>query len=760
MIIASARQHDYMNQPVSTQHYQIELSTFVEKAYLDYSMYVILDRALPHIGDGLKPVQRRIVYAMSELGLKHSAKFKKSARTIGDVLGKFHPHGDQACYEAMVLLAQDFSTRYPLVEGQGNWGSADNPKSFAAMRYTEARLHAYAKTLLDELHLGTVPWTGNFDNTMQEPTLLPAQLPNVLLNGTTGIAVGMATDIPPHNLQEVMRSCMLLLKNPTATLSEVMQYIKGPDFASGGEIISPPSALKEMYTTGRGTIQLRAAYTIEKSGDVVIHQLPHQTSGSKILEQIAAQMQLKNLPMLQDIRDESDHEQPIRLVLVSRNKQLDSAALMGHLFATTDLERTQKCNLNMIGINGKPQVKPLLAVLHEWLEFRQRTVVNRLQQRLAAVLNRLHLLDGLLIAYLNIDEVIAIIRSNDKPKPVLIARFTLSNHQAETVLELRLRQLAKLEEQKIRGEIAALSQERKELETTLASKDLQKELMYTEFESLTQRLSDSRRTQLVQRAPAQALRLEDTINNDPVTIVLSQQAWIRAAKGHDFNPESLSYKQGDGLLALTEGRNNQFVTLLSGQGRTYSVLASKLPSARSQGEPLSGRFDLPNKTAIPTMVCAANEEWFLLACDNGYGYVCQHQDMIAAKKAGKQQLSVAQHSKVLPALAIANIREQSVVCITTTGRMLIIALAELPQLVKGKGNKIIHIPVKQLNNRQEYVTAQCIIAADQHLKLTAGRRAFTLKPSVWQLYCGERAHRGQLLPQGLRRIQQVEVIAQ
>ncbi|MDE2088677.1 MAG: DNA topoisomerase IV subunit A, partial [Gammaproteobacteria bacterium] len=569
---------------------RLPLKVFTEKAYLDYSMYVILDRALPHIGDGLKPVQRRIVYAMSELSLSAVSKHKKSARTVGDVLGKYHPHGDLACYEAMVLMAQPFSYRYPLIDGQGNWGSPDDPKSFAAMRYTEARLARFAEVLLSELGQGTVDWTPNFDGTLEEPSLLPARLPHVLLNGTTGIAVGMATDIPPHNLREVTAATVHLLEHPHATVEELCEHVQGPDFPTEAEIITPRAEIRRIYETGSGSLRVRARYEHEDGG-IVITALPYQVSGARVLEQIAAQMQAKKLPMVEDLRDESDHENPTRLVIVPRSNRVDVDALMAHLFATTNLESSYRVNLNMIGLNGRPQVKNLKQVLSEWLEFRTATVRRRLQHRLDQVTTRLHVLDGLLIAYLNLDEVIAIIRREDHPKPVLMARFGLSDAQAEAILELKLRHLAKLEEMKIRTEQKALAEERDGLQKTLGSKQRLKTLIRKELQEDAERYGDARRSPIVERRPAQALDETALIPSEPVTVVLSSMGWVRAAKGHDIDPAALSYRAGDGFRAVARGRSNQLTVFLDSSGRAYALPAHSLPSARGQGEPLTGRLN-------------------------------------------------------------------------------------------------------------------------------------------------------------------------
>ncbi|NOR71453.1 MAG: DNA topoisomerase IV subunit A, partial [Methylomarinum sp.] len=686
---------------IQDNYEQLPLKDFAEKAYLDYSMYVILDRALPHIGDGLKPVQRRIVYAMSELGLNALAKYKKSARTVGDVLGKYHPHGDSACYEAMVLMAQDFSYRYPLVDGQGNWGSSDDPKSFAAMRYTESRLTAYAHTLLSELGHGTVDWSDNFDGTLQEPVILPARLPNVLLNGTMGIAVGMATDIPPHNLREVVSACIQLLDEPDTTLDALLTFVKAPDYPTSAEIISSAEDIKKMYHSGNGSIKMRAKYEMEEN-HIVITALPHQVSGSKLLEQIAAQMMAKKLPMIEDLRDESDHENPTRLLIIPKSKRIDAESVMSHLFATTDLERSYRVNMNMIGLNGKPVVKNLREILVEWLEFRTETVRRRLQHRLDKVLARLHILDGLLIAYLNIDEVIAIIREHDKPKPVLMERFGISDIQAEAVLELKLRHLAKLEEMQIRGEQDELEQERQALEKTLGSKRLLNRLIKKELERDAEKYGDDRRSPLVTRDVSQALDTTALIANEPLTVILSQKGWVRAAKGHDIDVQSLNYRSGDKYLDSAKGRSTQPIYILDSTGRVYNSSTHDLPSARSQGEPLTGRLK-PSAGSLFTHVFSGQpEDWYLLVSNAGYGFRVQLKDLQSKNKAGKAAITLPKGSKVLAPVAIGNDTDLVAVA-TLQGRLLIFPVQELPALTKGKGNKLIQIPTADLSSGADAV---------------------------------------------------------
>jgi topoisomerase-4 subunit A len=733
----------------------LPLKEFTEKSYLDYSMYVILDRALPHIGDGLKPVQRRIVYAMSELGLKAGSKFKKSARTVGDVLGKFHPHGDSACYEAMVLMAQPFSYRYPLLEGQGNWGSPDDPKSFAAMRYTESRLSKFAELLLAEVTHGTVDWLPNFDGTLEEPKLLPAQVPHVLLNGTTGIAVGMTTDIPPHNLTEVIGACIHLLDNPKASVRELCKYIPGPDYPTDAEIITPRSDLLKIYETGNGGIRMRARYERE-NGDIIITALPHQASPAKILEQIATQMNAKKLPMVVDLRDESDHENPTRLVIVPRSNRIDVEGLMAHLFATTDLERTYRVNMNVIGLNGRPGVLNLRDMLSEWLKFRIETVRRRLQFRLDKVAKRLHILDGLMVAYLNIDEVIKIIRENDKPKPVLMKRFKLSDEQAEAILELKLRHLAKLEEMAIRTEQKELKQEQAELEKLLSSKQRLKTFIKKELKDIIDNHGDARRSPIVERAAAQAISATELISADPVTIILSEKGWVRSAKGHDVDASTLSYKSGDDYLDAAKGKSNQLAVFIDSTGRTYAVPAHTLPSARGQGEPLTGKLNPPSGATFRGVMAGDPEQLFLLATDFGYGFVVKMEDLITRNKKGKAVLKVPEGAKVLPPVAVPDMETHWVAIVSNEGKLLIHHIAELPQLPKGKGVKIMNIPTAKTKSRQEFVTAVTVIDEEDNLKIYSGKRYKVLKPEDMEAYEGERAQRGHKLPQGFRSVSRME----
>ncbi len=735
---------------------QVPLRRFTEEAYLNYSMYVIMDRALPHIGDGLKPVQRRIVYAMSELGLSAAAKYKKSARTVGDVLGKFHPHGDSACYEAMVLMAQPFSYRYPLVDGQGNWGAPDDPKSFAAMRYTESRLSRFSEVLLSELGQGTVDWQPNFDGTMNEPKTLPARLPHILLNGITGIAVGMATDIPPHNVREVADACVHLIENPKAEVSDLLEFVKGPDYPTDAEIITPKADIEKIYQTGRGSIKMRAIYDVEQ-GDIVITALPHQASGGKILEQIAGQMTAKKLPMVVDLRDESDHENPVRLVVVPRSNRVDVEQLMQHLFASTDLEKSYRVNINMIGLDNRPAVKNLQVILAEWLEFRRETVRRRLQHRLDKVLARLHILDGLLVAYLNIDEVIEIIRGYDDPKAELMSRFGLSDTQAHAILEIKLRQLAKLEEVKIRAEQDELRTEQEYLEKILNSKARMNTLMKKEILAAAEQYGDERRSKLVERSESKALTEKDLVPSEPVTVVISDKGWARCAKGHDIDPVSLSYKSGDAYLCSSKGRSNRPVVFIGSDGRAYTTDAHTLPTARSQGEPLTGRFNLATGQTFVHSIMSDDDAKYLLVSDAGYGFVSNFNDMVSRNKNGKALISLPEAAKVLSPQQITNLDNDCCLTITSEGRMLVFPVKNLPVLSKGKGNKIINIPSARAKTREEYVTMLCIIPEGAAITLHAGKRKLTLKPIDIEHYKGERGRRGNKLPRGLQRVSQVDV---
>ena len=735
---------------------QMPLRTFTERAYLNYSMYVIMDRALPFIGDGLKPVQRRIVYAMSELGLNATAKYKKSARTVGDVLGKFHPHGDSACYEAMVLMAQPFSYRYPLVDGQGNWGAPDDPKSFAAMRYTESRLSKISEILLSELGQGTVDYQPNFDGTLAEPQYLPARLPHILLNGTTGIAVGMATDIPPHNINEIADAAVMLLDNPKAGLDDVLEIVQGPDFPTEAEIISPKAEIRKIYEQGRGSIKMRATWKKEE-GEIIISALPHQSSPSKVIAQIAEQMTAKKLPMLEDIRDEADHENPIRIVLVPRSNRVDTDALMAHLFATTDLEKSYRVNMNMIGLDHKPAVKGLLEILNEWLTFRRTTVTRRLQYRLDKVLSRLHILEGLMIAFLNIDEVIEIIRNEDDPKVELMTRFNLSDEQANAILNLRLRHLAKLEENQLKAEQDELEKERLNLEAILGSERRLNTLIKKEIQEDAKKYASPRMSQLVEREEAKMISESDMTPAEPITVILSEMGWVRCAKGHDIDPKSLSYKAGDNYRAHACGKSNQAVVFIDSTGRSYALDPLSLPSARSQGEPLTGKLNLPAGATIEYVVMASEQQELLMASDAGYGFICKFEDLIARNKAGKALISLPENAKVMKPKTLTN-ATALVVAMTSAGRMLIFPAKDLPALSKGKGNKIVTIPAANAKERSELLVKLLLISDQASLEFHSGKRKIVLKPEDLQKFRAERGRKGSTLPRGLHTNIEIVVI--
>ena len=733
------------------------LREFTEKAYLDYSMYVILDRALPHIGDGLKPVQRRIIYAMSELGLSASSKHKKSARTVGDVLGKFHPHGDTACYEAMVLMAQNFSYRYPLIDGQGNFGSPDDPKSFAAMRYTESRLSPIARVLLQELGQGTVDWLPNFDGTMQEPSLLPARLPHILLNGTTGIAVGMATDLPPHNLREVASACIRLLDSSRTTLEELREHIKGPDYPTEAEIITPEHELRSLYESGNGSIRMRAIYERE-DGDIILTALPHQVSGARVIEQIAQQMLAKKLPMVDDLRDESDHENPTRLVIVPRSNRVDVETLMGHLFATTDLEKTYRVNMNVIGVNGRPQVKNLKQILLEWIGFRITTVRRRLEWRLDKVDKRLHILEGLLIAFLNLDEVIRIVRTEDEPKPVLIKTFKISDIQAEAILETKLRHLAKLEEMKIREEQEALVEEKQELEKLLGSDRRIKTLIKNEILEDAEAYGDDRRSPIVSRGAARALGESDLMPSESLTVVLSEHGWVRAAKGHDIDPMGLSYKSGDGYQGMAQGKSNSSVVFIDSHGRSYAAIAHSLPSARGQGEPLTGRFKPAAGAEFVSCAMGRDDDLYLMSSSHGYGFVCRFEDMLTRNKNGKALISLKNGAALMPAARIQNFETDNLVSITSEGYIGLLEVKLIPQLSKGKGNKIQGIPPKRLKLGEESVSYIACLSEKQKLVVHSGKKYKSMTLRELEEYRIERGKRGRKLPRGYQNVTAIEVV--
>ncbi len=736
---------------------RIALKDYTEKAYLDYSMYVILDRALPHIGDGLKPVQRRIVYAMSELGLKSTAKYKKSARTVGDVIGKFHPHGDSASYEAMVLMAQPFSYRYTLVDGQGNWGAPDDPKSFAAMRYTESRLTRYSEVLLSELGQGTVEWGPNFDGTLEEPLVLPARVPNVLLNGTTGIAVGMATDIPPHNLREVVSACIHTLENPKATVTELCEFVLGPDMPTEAEIITPKADLIKMYETGRGSLRMRALWHKE-DGDVVVTALPHQVSGAKILEQIANQMQAKKLPMVADLRDESDHENPTRLVIVPRSNRIDVDQLMNHLFASTDLERTYRVNMNMIGVDGRPSVKPLNTILTEWIDFRLQTTRRRLEHRLSKVEERLLRLAALMVVFLNVDEVIRIIREEDEPKPILMQRFNLVESQAEYILETKLRQLARLEEMKIQEERQALEKERDSLLLTLDSPRRLKTLVRKELLAAAEEFGDDRRSPIVVRGEAQAFSETDLLSADPITVVISEKGWIRAAKGHEIDPAALNYKSGDSFKLTARGKSNQHVILLDSTGRSYALAAHSLPSARGQGEPVTGRINAPSGATFEGILMGAEQQRLLLASDAGYGFVTKLGDLYTKNRAGKAALTLPKGGRVMSPQLVTATEGSLIAAVSNEGRLLVFPLGELPELARGKGNKIMNIPLARVQSREEFLLSVQVLQPGQSLTVFSGKRHLTLKAADLEHYRGERGRRGNKLPRGFQKVDKVEAV--
>ena len=718
------------------------VAEFTEQAYLNYAMYVIMDRALPHISDGLKPVQRRIVYAMSELGLKPSGKPKKSARTVGDVLGKYHPHGDSACYEAMVLMAQPFSYRYPFIEGQGNWGSPDDPKSFAAMRYTEAKLSQYSDLLLSELGQGTCDWQDNFDGTMKEPVNLPARVPNILLNGTTGIAVGMATDIPPHNLREVVKGTIALIRNPNLTDEKVAEYIPAPDLPTKAEIITPRDELLKIQISGRGSYRTRAIYTIEKN-EIVITELPYQVSGSKIISQIADQMQAKKLPLVSDLRDESDHKNPTRLVIVLRSNRIDADAVMSHLFATTDLESSYRVNMNMIGADGRPQVKSIRRILLEWIEIRKDTVTRRLQYHLNKIEKRLHILGGLIIAFLNIDEVIKIIREEDQPKPVLMSRFDIDEIQAEAILELKLRHLAKLEEMEMRREQEELEARAAVIREQLANPESLKSLIIEELKDDAKKFGDDRRSPIVLREEAHAISEQDLVPAESVTVILSEAGWIRSAKGHDIDAENLNFRAGDQYCSSAQGKSNQKIYILDETGRSYALAINSLPSARGLGEPLSSKLSPANGVGFIQVLVEDDEKEIIAVSSKGYGFKSQAKQLDTSAKAGKTFLTVAEDAKAMPLEVIENHTHLAI--LSSGGRLLLIDLSELPTLNKGKGNKLIQLEA------DETIQFMLTLNLDEIIQVLAGQQQLKLKGDDLQKYIGKRATKGQLLPRGYQK---------
>lgn len=727
------------------------IGVFAEKSYLDYSMYVVLDRALPSVADGLKPVQRRIVYAMHLLRLDAQAKHKKSSRTVGYVLGSFHPHGELACYEAMVLMAQSFSYRYPLIDGQGNWGSVDDPKSFAASRYTEAKLTKYASVLLSEVHAGTVEWKLNFDGTTEEPCALPAQLPNVLLNGGMGIAVGMTTDIPPHNNTEVGQCCIHLLQNPEAEAESVFDYIKGPDYPGGAECITSPDDIRAVYQTGQGAFLLRGTYVLEDEKTLVITSLPYRVSPSKILEQIAEQMHKKHLPMVVDLRDESDYETPIRIVMYLKNNRVDVDGLMGHLFSVTDLEKSDKVTLNVIDLDRSPRVLSLFSILKQWISFRKKVVVNRTKARLEKVLARLHTLEGLLLIFDFIDEVIAIIRRSDDPKAALLARFKLSEAQVESILEIKLRQLAKLAEQALIDERQRLSDEKSDLESILHQPGQLEKTMIKEIESCLEQHGDERRTTLVRRDRAmrfspqqQARAVED------VTLVLSKHGWIRSGKGHGFDPGAISFRTGDSLAYFLKGRSDEMLGLFVESGRCFSLSVEGLPSMRAQGEPVTKYVDMGG-AHIQAAWLGRPEDQFLIVTAAGYGFYTSFSDCLTKNKAGKAVINFQEGDRVLPLQALGETGRFCAI-VTTAGRLCVLAVEEIPYLKKGKGVRLCHIMPKDFAEKNDACSHVLVFGADDALVLESGKRSFTLKPSLWQSYVIKRAQRGKFIPQGFRKV--------
>lgn len=734
----------------------ISLKDYAEESYLNYSMYVILDRALPHLGDGMKPVQRRILYAMSELGLNAASKYKKSARTVGDVIGKFHPHGDSAAYEAMVLMAQSFSFRYPLVDGQGNWGTQDDPKSFAAMRYTESKLTNFANLLLDELKLGTVDWQLNFDGSLLEPKILPAKIPNILLNGTTGIAVGMATDIPSHNLNEIVNASIYLLDNPKASVKDLMQFIKGPDFSNNAPIIASQEELSEMYETGRGGFKMRAAW-IKEGSDIVINSLPYQTSGARVLEQIADQMNKKKVPMIVDIRDEGDHEFPTRIVVSLKSNRVDADEVINHLYATTDLQKNFRANFNVINLEGSPKVFALNDLLGEWLQFRQLTVLRKLEHRLDQVADRLHILEGLLLVFADIDEVIRIIRNSDEPKKELIKRFKISEIQATAILEIRLRQLAKLEEIKLKEEQASLSAEFNELEKIVNSKTRLKTYIKNELKEVLNQYGDERRSPIESTSQAKAFTEEDILTSEPITVILSKAGWIRAAKGHDIDASSLSFRGEDSLQDYARGKNNQQSVFFASNGKSFSLAAHSLPSARGLGEPLTGKVNLDSGESFVATTIGNDDDRFLIASNAGFGFIAQLSDAVSGTKSGKNFMKLSQGASVLGVSLIKN-HHTYIAAVSNIGRMLIFGIEELPQLSKGKGNKIINIPSPKFESGEESMVAICLLGDISELKIQSGKQFMKVGVRDLENYFAARAKRGLMLPQGYRKVDVLEEV--
>ncbi len=728
----------------------ISLKKYAEESYLNYAMYVILDRALPNIGDGLKPVQRRILYAMSELGLDAGSKYKKSARTVGDVIGKFHPHGDGAAYEAMVLMAQNFSFKYPLVDGQGNWGSQDDPKSFAAMRYTESKLTKFANLLISELKSGTVDWQPNFDGSLLEPVIFPSKLPSILLNGTSGIAVGMATDIPSHNINEVIDATVFLLENPKSGLGDLLKIIKGPDFSNNAPIVVSNEELEEIYSSGRGGFKAQAQWAQEKN-QIIINALPYQASGSKILEQIADQMMKKKIPMIVDLSDEGDHKEPVRLVITLKSNRVNAEDVMNHLFASTDLQKSYRVNMNLISLNGGPKVFSLVELIKEWLVFRKDTVIRKLEHRLDQVNDRLHILEGLLIVYLDLDKVIKIIRESDEPKKDIIKAFKLSEIQANAILEIRLRQLAKLEQAKLEQERDVLVTEQSEIEKVLKSKTRLKTLIKNELIEIKEDFGEERKSPIKENTAAKVFSEEETIVTEPITIVLSAAGWIRSAKGHDIDPSSLSYRGEDSLQDFSRGKSNQIAVFLDSNGKAYSLPSHSLPSARGMGDPISGRVSADSGIKFISTLIGNDEDKYMIMNTAGYGYISEFKNMVSNKKSGRAFMKIPNDAELLRAI---HVREDHlyIAAVSNIGRLLIFKIDELPVLGKGKGNKIINIPTAKFVAKEELMSHAQLISPTSSLRIESGKRFLTLKLKDLENYISSRAKRGNMLPQGYRKV--------
>ena len=731
----------------------ISLKKYAEESYLNYAMYVILDRALPNIGDGLKPVQRRILYAMSELGLDAGSKYKKSARTVGDVIGKFHPHGDSAAYEAMVLMAQNFSFKYPFVDGQGNWGSQDDPKSFAAMRYTESKLTKFANLLIDELKSGTVDWQPNFDGSLLEPVIFPAKLPSILLNGTSGIAVGMATDIPSHNINEIIDATVFLLDNPRSELGDLLEIIKGPDFSNNASIIASEEELLEIYSTGRGGFKIQAQWVQEKN-DIIINALPYQASGSKILEQIADQMLKKKIPMVVDLADEGDHEEPVRLVITLKSNRVNAEDVMNHLFASTDLQKNYRANMNLISLAGGPRVFDLLSLLKEWITFRKNTVIRRLEHRLDQVNDRLHILEGLLAVYLNIDEVIKIIRESDEPKKEIIREFKLTDIQANAILEIKLRQLAKLEQIKLEDERSKLSDEQKEIETILSSKARLKTLIKKELLEIKENFGEERKSPIKNASNAKVFSEEETLVTEPITVVLSEAGWIRSGKGHEIDPSSLSYRGEDKLQDYARGKSNQTAVFIDSSGKVFSIASHSLPSARGMGEPISGRVNAESGVNFISALIGEPDDKFIFTNTAGYGYISEFSNTISNKKTGKAFMKIPEGASLIKSQKLRE-DHQYIAAVSSIGKLLIFKLDELPILPKGKGNKIINIPTAKFKSKEEKMLDIQLLAEDSNLVVHYGTKTRSLPFKDWQHYISSRAKRGNILAGHLKRVESI-----